>query len=63
VSRQRLLIYFQALAAKYEAKYGGAVEKIKEKKKVRKLDDYADLGFGYDSDDPFIDNSEVSRKI
>ena len=37
--------------------------KIKKKKKARKLDDYADLGYGYDSDDPFIDNSEVHDEI
>merc|ERR1711860_330420 len=53
----------QALAKKFEEKYGGATEKIKKKKKARKLDDYADLGYGYDSDDPFIDNSEVHDEI
>uniref|UniRef100_A0A0K2TV05 Ubinuclein2like [Aplysia californica] n=1 Tax=Lepeophtheirus salmonis TaxID=72036 RepID=A0A0K2TV05_LEPSM len=51
----------KALARKYEAKYG--VEAIKKKKKVRKLDDYADLGYGYDSNDPFIDNSDVYDEI
>merc|ERR1712012_1061840 len=53
----------KALAKKFEEKYGGATEKIKKKKKARKLDDYADLGYGYDSDDPFIDNSEVHDEI
>ena len=53
----------KALAKKFEEKYGGATEKIKNKKKARKLDDYADLGYGYDSDDPFIDNSEVHDEI
>ena len=53
----------KALAKKFEERYGGATEKIKKKKKVRKLDDYADLGYGYDSDDPFIDNSDVHDEI
>ena len=55
----------KALANKFEAKYGGASakEKIKKKKKERKLDDYADLGYGYDSDDPFIDNSDVHDEL
>lgn len=52
----------RALAKKFESKYGGA-EDIKKKKKARKIDDYADLGYGYDSDDPFIDNSEVHDEI
>ena len=53
----------KALAKKFEERYGGATEKIKKKKKERKLDDYADLGYGYDSDDPFIDNSDVHDEI
>merc|ERR1711971_1106297 len=52
-----------ALARQFEDKYGGASEKIRQKKKARKLDDYADLGFGYDSDDPFIDNTDVHDEI
>ena len=43
-----------ALARQFEDKYGGASEKIRQKKKTRNKDDYADLGYGYDSDDPFI---------
>ena len=42
---------------------GSASDKIKKKKKARKVDDYADLGYGYDSDDPFIDNSEVHDEL
>ena len=53
----------KALARQFEEKYGGATEKIRQKKKARKLDDYADLGFGYDSNDPFIDNSDVHDEI
>lgn len=49
----------KALARKFEAKYGGAADKIKKKKKERKLNDLADLGYGYDSNDSFIDNSDV----
>ena len=44
----------QALTRQFEEKYGGASEKIRQKKKTRNKDDYADLGYGYDSDDPFI---------
>merc|ERR1712141_189993 len=53
----------QALAKKFEAKYGSASEKIKKKKKARKVDDYADLGYGYDTDDSFIDDSEVHDEL
>ena len=42
---------------------GSASDRIKKKKKARKIDDYADLGYGYDSDDPFIDNSDVHDEI
>ncbi len=52
----------KALARQFEAKYGGA-EDIRKKKKKQKLDDYADLGYGYDSNDPFIDNSDVHDEI
>ena len=34
----------KAMAAKFEAKYATAKDKVKKKKKERKLDDYADLG-------------------
>lgn len=53
----------QALAKKFEAKYGSASDRIKKKKKARKVDDYADLGYGYDSDDSFIDDSEVHDEL
>ena len=53
----------KAMARKFEEKYGNTTEKIRQKKKTRKLDDYADLGYGYDSNDPFIDNSDVHDEI
>lgn len=53
----------QALAKKFEAKYGSASERVKKKKKARKVDDYADLGYGYDTDDSFIDDSEVHDEL
>ena len=30
-----------------------------KKKRTREMDDYYDLGDGYDIDDPFIDNTEA----
>ena len=61
-------IYFypfqlKALARKFESKYSGAADKIKKKKKERKLNDCADLGYGYDSADSFIDNSDVHDEV
>ncbi len=54
----------RALAMKFEAKYGGGGgEDIRKKKKKRKIDDYADLGYGYDSNDSFIDNGDVHDEI
>ena len=62
-SRGSRFFITKALARQFEEKYGGATEKIRQKKKARKIDDYADLGYGYDSDDPFIDNSDVHDEI
>jgi len=53
----------KALARKFETKYGGAADKIKKKKKERILNDLADLGFGYDSNDSFIDNSDAHDEV
>merc|ERR1712150_330021 len=53
----------KALANKFEAKYGSAAQRIKKKKKDRKVDDYADLGYGYDTDDSFIDDSELHDEL
>ena len=57
------LFQLKAIARKFEAKYGGAADKIKKKKKERKLNDLADLGYGYDSNDSFIDNSDVHDEV
>uniref|UniRef100_A0A4W6G8B4 Ubinuclein 1 n=1 Tax=Lates calcarifer TaxID=8187 RepID=A0A4W6G8B4_LATCA len=43
-----------ALAKKLEEKYGG-----KPKKKKDRIQDLIDIGFGYDEEDSFIDNSEA----
>jgi hypothetical protein len=56
-------LQLKAIARKFETKYGGAVDKIKKKKKERKLNDCADLGYGYDSADSFIDNSDVHDEV
>ena len=63
--KDRVILCFQlkAIARKFEAKYGGAADKIKKKKKERKLNDLADLGYGYDSNDSFIDNSDVHDEV
>ena len=56
----------KTLAKQFEEKYGGVSENIRQKKRRRHQDDYADLGFGYepeDSDDDFIDNSEMHDEI
>ncbi|XP_073327309.1 ubinuclein-1-like [Pagrus major] len=43
-----------ALAKKFEKKYGG-----KPKKKKDRIQDLIDIGYGYDDEDSFIDNSEA----
>ncbi|XP_042591190.1 ubinuclein-1-like isoform X4 [Cyprinus carpio] len=48
----------EALAKKFEAKYGGA-GKIKKDR----LQDLVDMGFGYDESDSFIDNSEAYDEL
>jgi len=53
----------KALAKKFEDRYGSASQCIKKKKKDRKVDDYADLGYGYDTDDSFIDDSELHDEL
>lgn len=50
----------KALAKKFEDKYGGPSKKSNKKKKV---DDFIDIGYGYDEDDTFIDNSEAYDEV
>nr|CAB3267466.1 ubinuclein-2 [Phallusia mammillata] len=51
----------EALAQYYEAKYGGAP--IKKKRKRDRAKDLADVGYGYDETDPFVDNSECYDEV
>ncbi|XP_016347300.1 ubinuclein-1 isoform X3 [Sinocyclocheilus anshuiensis] len=48
----------EALAKKFDAKYGGA-----GKRKKDRLQDLVDMGFGYDESDSFIDNSEAYDEL
>ncbi|XP_048053760.1 ubinuclein-1 isoform X2 [Megalobrama amblycephala] len=48
----------EALARKFEAKYGEA-----GKRKKDRLQDLVDIGFGYDESDSFIDNSEAYDEL
>ncbi|KAG8014603.1 Ubinuclein-1, partial [Nibea albiflora] len=43
-----------AIAKRLEEKYGG-----KSKKKKDRIQDLIDIGYGYDDEDSFIDNSEA----
>ncbi|XP_016420261.1 ubinuclein-1-like isoform X2 [Sinocyclocheilus rhinocerous] len=45
----------EALARKFESKYGSTVKK----KRRDRMQDLIDIGYGYDDTDPFIDNSEA----
>lgn len=45
----------EALAKKFESKYGNSGKK----KRKDRMQDLIDIGFGYDESDPFIDNSEA----
>ncbi|XP_066563523.1 ubinuclein-2a isoform X2 [Amia ocellicauda] len=49
----------EALAKKFEAKYGCSGKK----KRKDRLQDLIDIGFGYDETDPFIDNSEAYDEL
>ncbi|XP_067298209.1 ubinuclein-1 isoform X2 [Pseudorasbora parva] len=48
----------EALARKFEAKYGDACKRKKDR-----LQDLVDIGFGYDESDSFIDNSEAYDEL
>uniref|UniRef100_A0A8C7SNH7 Ubinuclein 2a n=1 Tax=Oncorhynchus mykiss TaxID=8022 RepID=A0A8C7SNH7_ONCMY len=58
--RERLQV--EALAKKFENKYGNANAPGKKKRKDR-MQDLIDIGFGYDETDPFIDNSEAYDEL
>ncbi|XP_047428874.1 ubinuclein-2b isoform X2 [Mugil cephalus] len=49
----------EAIARKFESKYGGAPKK----KKKDRMQDLIDIGYGYDETDPFIDNSEAYDEL
>ncbi|XP_034448122.1 ubinuclein-2b isoform X4 [Hippoglossus hippoglossus] len=55
--KERLQV--EAMAKKFENKYGGAVKK----KKKDRMQDLIDIGYGYDDTDPFIDNSEAYDEL
>nr|XP_057938293.1 ubinuclein-2a [Doryrhamphus excisus] len=48
----------EALAKKFENKYGNTAKKRKDR-----MQDLIDIGFGYDETDPFIDNSEAYDEL
>ncbi|XP_058496266.1 ubinuclein-2a isoform X2 [Solea solea] len=54
--KERLQV--EALAKKFENKYGDTVKKRKDR-----MQDLIDIGFGYDETDPFIDNSEAYDEL
>uniref|UniRef100_A0A8C9RGT4 Ubinuclein 2a n=1 Tax=Scleropages formosus TaxID=113540 RepID=A0A8C9RGT4_SCLFO len=49
----------EALAKKFESKYGSAGKK----RRKDRMQDLIDIGFGYDESDPFIDNSEAYDEL
>ncbi|XP_035253415.1 ubinuclein-2-like isoform X1 [Anguilla anguilla] len=49
----------EALARKFESKYGNSVKK----KRKDRMQDLIDIGFGYDESDSFIDNSEAYDEL
>ena len=46
----------ESMASYFEKKYGG------KKRKRDRMQDIADVGYGYDETDPFVDNSECVSK-
>ncbi|KAI7807650.1 ubinuclein-2a isoform X2 [Triplophysa rosa] len=49
----------EALAKKFESKYGNAGKK----RRKDRMQDLIDIGFGYDESDPFIDNTEAYDEL
>ncbi|KAM4584182.1 ubinuclein-2a isoform 2-T2 [Odontesthes bonariensis] len=58
-SEERERLQVEALAKKFENKYGNTGKK----KKKDRMQDLIDIGFGYDETDPFIDNSEAYDEL
>ncbi|KAJ8001904.1 hypothetical protein DPEC_G00174260 [Dallia pectoralis] len=58
--RERLQV--EAMAKKFESKYGNVNAAGKKRRKDR-MQDLIDIGFGYDETDPFIDNSEAYDEL
>uniref|UniRef100_A0A3Q2CTM5 Ubinuclein 2a n=1 Tax=Cyprinodon variegatus TaxID=28743 RepID=A0A3Q2CTM5_CYPVA len=56
---QRERLEVEALAKKFENKYGNTGTK----KRKDRMQDLIDIGFGYDETDPFIDNSEAYDEL
>ncbi|XP_012941057.1 ubinuclein-1 [Aplysia californica] len=52
-----------SIAQRFEAKYGSKAMQSGKRKRTTDMDDYFDLGDGYDTDDPFIDNSEAYDEV
>ena len=49
----------ESMARYFEEKYGGGGKKTGSRKRRRdRVEDLADVGYGYDETDPFVDNSE-----
>uniref|UniRef100_A0A8P4K2H6 Ubinuclein-2 n=1 Tax=Dicentrarchus labrax TaxID=13489 RepID=A0A8P4K2H6_DICLA len=56
---ERERVQVEAMAKKFENKYGNTGKK----KKKDRMQDLIDIGFGYDETDPFIDNSEAYDEL
>uniref|UniRef100_A0A915JN73 Hpc2-related domain-containing protein n=1 Tax=Romanomermis culicivorax TaxID=13658 RepID=A0A915JN73_ROMCU len=55
--------FIAQLAKKFEEKYGPKSSQNGKRCKVGRVEDYVDLGMGYDKDDPFIDDSEAYDEL
>ena len=51
----------EAIAKYFENKYGAGNKTSKRRRRDR-VEDLADVGYGYDETDPFVDNSECVSK-
>ncbi|XP_076811643.1 uncharacterized protein LOC143458676 isoform X1 [Clavelina lepadiformis] len=54
----------ESMARYFEEKYGGGGKKTGSRKRRRdRVEDLADVGYGYDETDPFVDNSECYDEV